>query len=98
MGSPPCENNDTPLEERAEIDKGNAIHEDEAHVQEEAGKTPDEEETDPENDAEQEQIRGVDDGIKSEAVEIEVGEAAEQVLFPLLGLLGLITAISPRVI
>ena len=41
-------------------------------------------------------IAGVDGAIKSEAVEVRVGEAAEQVLFLLLGLLGLITATSPK--
>ena len=54
MGSPPCENNGTPEEDRAEIDKGNAPHDDEAHVQRDADKTPDEEQADTENDAEQE--------------------------------------------
>ena len=49
------------------------------------------------DDAEQE-ITGVDGPIKSEAVEIEVEGAAEQALFTLLGLLGFITASSPRVI
>ena len=44
MGSLPCEYNGRPVEERAEIDKGDAPHENEAHVQGEAGKTPDEDE------------------------------------------------------
>ena len=49
------------------------------------------------DDAEQE-ITGVDGPIKSEAVEIEVEGAEITVGFPLLGLLGFITASSPRVI
>ena len=52
MDSLPCGYNDRPDEERADIDKGNAPHADEAYVQGEAGKTPHEEEAKEEGDAE----------------------------------------------
>ena len=41
---------------------------------------------------------GVEDAIKSEAVEVGEADVAKHDLLPLLGLLGLITAIPPRVI
>ena len=53
---------------------------------------------DPEIDAGINKLDRVDDTIKSGAVEIEVEGAAEQLLFPLLDLLGFITATAPKFI
>ena len=41
---------------------------------------------------------GADDAIKSKDVEVGKADVVQLPLFPLLGLLGLITASSPRVI
>ena len=91
--------------ERAQIDKDNAAHEDEAHVQEEAGKTPHEEEAKVEGDAEDkvegeatERARELASAEDSEARLVENSKLVKLAFFPLLGLLGLITAASPKVL
>ena len=83
MGPPPWETKDRLEEERADIDTGNAPHEEEAHVQRDAGKTPHEEEAEvePENEAGPENT-GVDGAIKSEAGEVGEADVVKQALFP----------------
>ena len=105
MGSLPCEYNDRPVEKSAEIDKGNAPHEDAAHVQGEYGKTPHEEEAKVEGDTEDKvegevaararELTGAED---SEADLAENSKLVKLAFFPFLGLLGLITATSPKLL
>ena len=81
-----------------------APHMDEEQVQGEAEREVEREveeverEVEEPNDAEIHEIVGVDGRIKSGALFAEVEDAEIDGLFPLLGLLGFITATSPRVI
>ena len=104
MGSPPWENRNHPEEEYADIDNGNAPHEEEAEVEREAEDTVEREAA--------ERVRevfGADGSAAARACGVTGAEGYNADLaenpkvlkmpfFPLLGLLGRITASSPRAI
>ena len=104
MGSPPWGNSDNPEEEYAEIDNGNAPHEPEAEVEREAEDTVEREAAERVRE-----VTGADGSAAARACGVagaggsnadlaENSKVLKVPFFPLLGLLGRITASSPRVI
>ena len=101
MGSLPCENNEIPEGEAVDIDKGKTPHQEEDTAGND--ETPHEEEDTVGNDrTPDDDVRNNVDEVagagRSEADPAENAKLEEVPVFPLLGVLGFITANSPRVI